>query len=93
MQEIPSKDLSELVDFPCDFSIKAIGKRSETFAAEIVAIFKKRIPEISLNDSTTKPSKGDKYLSVTVKFRAKSADHVKALYADIQKHPSVVMCL
>lgn len=82
-----------LLEFPCDFPIKVMGKNSENFADEIKAIFINHFPQLNEDSFNLKPSKGNKYLSVSVTVNAQSKEQLDKLYRELTAHPQVVMAL
>lgn len=87
-------DLSrEELKFPCEYPIKVIGLATDPFKKTILDIvyqhFKKKISDDLIS---YKMSKNNKYLSITVNFRAESRSHVDAIYSDL-KLCSEVVCL
>lgn len=82
-----------LLEFPCDFPIKVMGKNSANFANEIKAIFIKHFPQLNEDKVNLKPSKGNKYLSVSVTVNAQSKEQLDNLYQELTAHPQVVMAL
>ena len=93
MPKIPSStdDNLDLLKFPCDFSIKVMGKASENFELLVVEIV--RHHDIKESAVTKRSSSGGKYLSVTVSFIAQSRKQLNALYTEMSGHERVAMVL
>lgn len=82
-----------LLEFPCQFSIKAMGKNTPDFNSIVVDIVQQHVNE---NDSLavkSRPSKGDKYLAVTVTIEATSKKQLDAIYQGLTDCPEVLMSL
>jgi putative lipoic acid-binding regulatory protein len=82
-----------LLEFPCDFPIKIMGKTQDGFAEAMVAIVVKHAPDFDAATVEMRASKGGNYLSLTCTVRATSKDQLDALYREITGHPMVSMAL
>ncbi len=93
MSKIPSstEDNIDLLKFPCDFSIKVMGKATENFDLLVVEIVRRH--DIKENAVTKRSSSGGKYLSVTVNFIAQSRKQLDALYTEMSGNERVAMVL
>ena len=78
-----------LIEYPCDFPIKAMGESSEGFDALVVSIVRQHAEDIHEGAVATKQSSGGKYTSVTVTIRATSQNQVDAIYRDLSSHELV----
>jgi len=82
-----------LIEFPCDFDIKVMGENSKEFEARVVAVITLHIAPDALLSIRSRPSRNDRYLSLTVTIRAKSRLQVDSIYLDLHQTKSVVMTL
>jgi putative lipoic acid-binding regulatory protein len=82
-----------LLKFPCEFSLKAMGLAADDFDALIVEIVSRHVEEIGEGAVRTRPSRGGKYLAVTVTFIANSKQQLDAIYQDLTDHERVLMSL
>ncbi len=82
-----------LLEFPCNFSIKAMGLAEGDFDALVVAIVRRHAPDIREGAVTTRPSSNGKYLAVTVTIEATSKAQLDAIYQDLTAHEKVLMSL
>lgn len=80
-------------EFPCEFPIKVMGKNRPDFEAAVMAIARKHIPDLGEGAVTARPSKGDKWLSLTITFTAQSKAQLDALYRELNGCDQVVMTL
>lgn len=87
------KDDNSLIEFPCDFQIKIIGKHHESFVLEIGAIARRHFPGLNDNAIRTKVSTQNKYLAITLTVRAENKATLDALYQELTKHPDISMVL
>ena len=82
-----------LMTYPCDFSIKAMGKAEPDFDLLVYELVRRHVPDIHEGAIRSRPSKGGKWVSVTVTIRAQSQDQLDAIYMDLSAHEKVVMAL
>lgn len=80
------------LQFPCIFPLKVMGKATNNFEAFVVAVVAKHAPN-SARSVLTRPSRGGKYLSVTVTFVAESKTQLDAIYAELNARQGVLMAL
>ena len=82
-----------LLEFPCQFAIKAMGKNDLEFDLLVIEIVRRHVPELHEQAVTSRPSKGANYLAVTVMIQASSKQQLDAIYQDLSGHPQVLMAL
>ena len=82
-----------LMEFPCEFSVKAMGLATPGFDALIFGIVSRHVPNLSEGAVTTRSSKGGKYLSVSVTFEATGKPQLDAIYQALTDHDQVLMSL
>ncbi len=82
-----------LLEFPCDFPIKIMGRSGEDFDTEVIALVRRHVPDLSEGAISLRASRGGNYLSVTVTVRATSQEQLDAIYRDITACDKVVMAL
>ena len=84
---------SSLIEYPCDFPIKVMGKTQAGFAQAILALVKHHAPDFDETTVGMRPSREGKYLSLTFTIRATSREQLDAIYTDLSDHPMVNMAL
>ncbi len=82
-----------LLEFPCDFPIKIMGRRSDDFAQTVVAIVLRHAPDFPAETVEMRASSGGGYLSVTCTIRAVSRAQLDKLYLELTGHPDVKVVL
>ncbi len=82
-----------LLEFPCEFSIKAMGLATPEFDTVVVEIVRQHAPELGEGAVRTRPSSGGKYLAVTVTINATSKKQLDAIYQALTDHELVLMSL
>ena len=87
-----AEDASPLA-FPCDFPIKVMGRKEPRFAQTVMEIVLKHARDFDPATIEMRPSRQNKYISVTCVVRATSREQLDALYQELCDHPAVVMVL
>jgi putative lipoic acid-binding regulatory protein len=82
-----------LLAFPCEFPIKVMGRRSETFESKVVEIVRKHAPDLSRDAVTSRASGKGNYIAVTVIITATSKEQLDKIYRDLNAHEAVMMTL
>ncbi|MDD2738576.1 MAG: DUF493 domain-containing protein [Methylomonas lenta] len=86
-------EAESILEFPCQFPIKAMGKTSADFDAVVVEIVRRHAGDILEGAVTSRPSKAGTYTSVTVMIEATSRAQLDAIYQGLTDHPDVLMAL
>ncbi|MEI7967474.1 MAG: DUF493 domain-containing protein [Betaproteobacteria bacterium] len=82
-----------LIDYPCDFPLKVMGRQSPGLAQDIVAIVTRHAPDFDASAIEMRASRNRNYLSFTCVIRATSREQLDAVYRELCDHPQVVMVL
>ncbi len=93
MSEEKNSNEDTLLEFPCEFNLKAVGLAEESFELLVVEIVSKHIDELPEDAITTRESSNGKYLSVTVTFTAISKFQLDTIYIELSGHDRVMMAL
>ncbi len=88
---MPNKET--LLEFPCTFSVKAMGLASDDFAQVVTEIISQHVDPLPADATTTKNSSNGKYHSVSVTFQATSKAQLDAIYMDLTANERVLMSL
>jgi putative lipoic acid-binding regulatory protein len=78
-----------LITYPSAFPIKVMGLAAPEFVETIVALARQFDPALDLSAVETRPSKGGKYLGVTITVAATSREQLDELYRTLSTHPLV----
>jgi uncharacterized protein len=90
MQEIEEDTVME---FPCQFPIKAMGKMEENFDMLVVEIIRKHVSDLSENAVKSRRSKEGKFVSITVTVTAESKQQLDNIYYELTAHEKVLWAL
>jgi len=82
-----------LIEFPCEFPVKAMGRADPDFVLKVVRIVRAIVPELRDDQVTTSASKRGNYVSVTVTFTAMSQAQLDSVYLALNADEHVVMTL
>jgi putative lipoic acid-binding regulatory protein len=92
----PAPDPAEtptLLEFPCEFPIKVVGRREDGFAQAVSEIVQRHAPEFAPSSLGMRASRNARFLSLTVTITARSKAQLDALYRELSGHPLVMMVL
>lgn len=84
-------ETESLIEYPCDFPIKVLGRTQAGFAQAVLDIVRVHAPDFDGATMEMRTSKKGKYLSVTCVVRATSREQLDNLYRALCDHPMVVM--
>ncbi len=82
-----------LLEFPCDFPLKIMGKRVDGFAQAVVEVVLTHAPDFDPAAMEMRPSSQGTYLSLTCTVRATSKTQLDGLYLALTSHPMVKVVL
>jgi hypothetical protein len=82
-----------LIEYPSAFPIKVMGHNVEGFAQALIDLARGFDPALDASAVTLRPSKGGKYLGVTITVTATSREQLDALYTTLTAHPMVKVVL
>ena len=81
------------LQFPCEFPVKAFGIGSDGFERRVADLVRRHVPELADSAVASRPSKGGKYLAVTLTIQAESQAQLDAVYRELTACAEVVMAL
>jgi uncharacterized protein len=82
-----------LIEFPCDFPIKVMGKTHPEFSSTIAGVIRTFDAGFDEGAIETRPSSGGNYTGLTVTVRATSQAHLDDIYRALTGHPMVKIVL
>ncbi|MEY3864644.1 MAG: hypothetical protein RL234_135 [Pseudomonadota bacterium] len=89
-----SKEAPEsLIQYPCDFPIKVMGKATPEYLPAIIHIAKQFDPTFNESKVEQRPSKDGNYLGITLPITATSREQLDELYRTLSTHPMVSVVL
>ena len=82
-----------LIEYPSRFPIKVMGANVDGFVTAVVSITRRFDEGVDAATVELRPSKGGKYLGVTVTINATSREQLDELYRTLSSHPMVKVVL
>lgn len=82
-----------LLEFPCAFPLKIMGKAEDSLADTVLEIVTRHDPEFVAATMEMRASSGGKYVSLTCTVTATSKPMLDALYMELTGHPLVKIVL
>ncbi|MEJ2423871.1 MAG: DUF493 domain-containing protein [Candidatus Thiodiazotropha sp.] len=86
-------DEETLLEFPCDFHIKVMGRAEPGFEAIVVELVSRHVPDLMETAINSRSSSGGKWVSITIALRAESKAQLDAIYRELTAHEKVIMAL
>lgn len=93
MTDQQPQDLSGLITYPAEMSIKAMGLNADKFESWVIGLITPFIDPEKPNKIETRESSGGKYLSVTVHFTASSQKQYELVYNALRDDTRVLFTL
>ncbi len=82
-----------LLTFPCDFTIKVIGKASDKFETIVLELIRHHLPDLSEHAIQSRPSENGKYQALSITVHVQSKAELDAIYKELSSSPDVLMAL
>ena len=82
-----------LLEFPCAFPIKVMGRTQDGFAQAIAEVVVRHAPDFDAATLEMRSSSAGNYLSLTATVNATSREQLDELYRALVAHPMVAMVL
>lgn len=82
-----------LLEFPCEFPIKIMGRESAEFRQRARALVEKHTGELQDESVNYAVSRNGSFVSVTITVPAQSQDQLDAIYRDVSGDDAVLMAL
>ncbi|MDX9741360.1 MAG: DUF493 domain-containing protein [Gammaproteobacteria bacterium] len=87
------EDEDTLLQFPCEFPIKVIGKADCDLDALAFALIRAHVPDLGEGAIRSRASSEGRYHSVTVVINAQSKAQLDAIYRSLTASEHVIMAL
>jgi putative lipoic acid-binding regulatory protein len=89
----PEPSKPSLLEFPCRFPIKAMGRQDDGFEALVTGIIQRHAEPWPDEPVRVARSSAGNYVSVTAVVSAQSQDQLDAIYQELTDCPDVLMAL
>ena len=82
-----------LLEFPCQFPIKAMGLSCDAFEIAVIEIINRHVGDLGEGAVSSRASKNGKYTSMTITITAHSKQQLDNIYTDLTACEHVHMAL
>lgn len=86
-------DNGELLQFPCEFPIKVMGRDSASFRSLTLAIVEQHAGSLESGRISERPSSKGNFLALTYTIEAQSRQQLDAIYEDLTSSGVVLVAL
>lgn len=86
-------ETESLLEFPCDFPLKVMGRAEDDFDALVARIVRRHVEDLREGAIRSRESRKGTYVSVTVTIQAQSQAQLDGLYHELSAHERVLMVL
>ena len=83
----------KLLDFPCDFPIKMMGREQPEFRDAAVALVERHTGKIRSGAIRTALSRNGNFLSITITIKAQNQQQLDDIYSDLSEHEEILVAL
>ncbi len=83
----------KLLDFPCDFPIKMMGREQPEFRDAAVALVERHTGKIRSDAIRTALSRNGNFLSITITIKAQNQQQLDDIYSDLSAHEEILVAL
>jgi putative lipoic acid-binding regulatory protein len=84
-------DLDGLEQFPCDYTFKVFGRRSDAFVERVREIIGRSLGCVPAEAVSVRESSHGRYVSVTVSIRVDTRSQLERVYADLRAEDEVLL--
>ena len=83
----------QLLQFPCSFPIKVMGRDENAFKDTVVKMVQKHAGNLSDGDIRVAPSRKGNFVSITITINAESQQQLDDIYGDLSACDDVLFSL
>lgn len=93
LHDLTLKDGETLLEFPCEFPVKAMGLACVELEIAVIEIINRHVDDLGEGAVKMRPSKNGKYTAITILITARSKDQLDAIYIDLTacEHVSIAL--
>lgn len=81
------------IEFPCDYPIKVLGRRSEVYQTVILEVFERHAPGFDRQSIEIRDSRKGTFTSLTITITATGKEQLDALHRDLMATGHVQMVI
>ncbi len=83
----------KLLEFPCDFPIKIMGRDQPQFRETAIALIEQHAGNIPEDTIRTNLSREGNFLSITITIKAESQQQLDDIYRALSEHDEILVAL
>ncbi|MBX9587567.1 MAG: DUF493 domain-containing protein [Gammaproteobacteria bacterium] len=88
-----TSDRTPVLQFPCEYMIKVMGKNTPEFEGTVLKIINQHVKDLSEGAVSSRQSKESNFLALSVTFTATSQEQLDQIYTALSEAESVIMAL
>lgn len=93
LHDLTLKEGETLLEFPCEFPIKAMGLTCDALEISVIEIINRHVDNLSEGALRMRPSKTGKYTAITITITAHSKLQLDNIYLDLTACAHVTIAL
>lgn len=93
LHDLTLKEGETLLEFPCEFPIKAMGLTCDALEISVIEIINRHVDNLSEGALRMRPSKTGKYTAITITITAHSKQQLDNIYIDLTACEHVTIAL
>ena len=82
-----------LLEFPCDFPVKIMGRESSEFHVLARTLVEKHTGRLADDAIRTSLSRNGRFVSITITVNAQSQQQLDDIYREVTSHEDILMAL
>ena len=82
-----------LLEFPCDFPIKVMGKDSPQFRRTSLAIIEEHVGELTEESVSERQSKDGNFVALTYNLTIENREQLDSIYSALSNHEDILVVL
>ena len=90
---MPTNQTESLIQYPCEFPIKVMGKNNHEFKSAVIHVCQQLDDQFDSTQMEERNSKENNYLGLTIIFHATSREQLDEVYRTLSTHPLVSVVL
>ena len=93
LHDLTLKEGETLLEFPCEFPIKAMGLACDALEISVIEIINRHVDNLNEGALRMRPSKTGKYTAITITITAHSKQQLDNIYIDLTACEHVTIAL
>ncbi|HVN86279.1 MAG TPA: DUF493 domain-containing protein [Candidatus Binatia bacterium] len=83
----------DLMSFPCVYTFKVFGHHNDRFCDRVRDVIGATVGTVPLDSVKVRESEHGKYVCVSVLAEVRDREQLERIYADLNQHDEVLLCL